>query len=130
MKEYFEELKKDFENRSPEDQSALVKNMARVVILAIAIVISTFFYQFCPLLIRVFAFPAFIVGAYFVASQVEPKTIMNVARSADRLVRSTDNAFRSLHPVLKKAPSMALMSGLLIVACSLAGFAWYFVAGR
>jgi|AGTN01.2.fsa_nt_gi hypothetical protein len=130
LEDYFEELKRDFEFQDPKTQRVLLKNLNRVLIVGCAIALSTFVYQFVPLLIRVFLFPAFIVGAYFVASQIEPTSVINLPRTADKFIRSIESGIRGLNPVLKNAPSMALMSGLLIISCSLAGFVWYIVAGR
>jgi|AGTN01.2.fsa_nt_gi hypothetical protein len=67
---YVNILASDFRRRSRGDQEALILRMCQVVTVGCAIVLSTFFYQFVPLLIRVFAFPVFIVGSWFIASRV------------------------------------------------------------
>lgn len=78
---YVNILASDFRRRSRYDQEQLILRMCQVITVGCAIVLSTFFYQFVPLLIRVFAFPAFIVGAWFVASRVVSPIIITQLES-------------------------------------------------
>jgi len=63
-------LARYFAGMSRQDQEQLIVRLCQVVTVGCAIVLTTFFYQFVPLLVRVFALPAFIVGSWFVATRV------------------------------------------------------------
>jgi len=78
---YINILASDFRRRTRYEQEMLILRMCQVVTVGCAIVLSTFFYQFVPLLIRVFAFPAFIVGSWFVASRVVAPIIVTQLES-------------------------------------------------
>ncbi|MDZ4837781.1 MAG: hypothetical protein SGJ27_28700 [Candidatus Melainabacteria bacterium] len=67
---YVHLLSNYFSRMSRSDQEQLIVRGCQVVTVGCAIVLTTFFYQFVPLLIRVFTLPLFIVGSWFVATKV------------------------------------------------------------
>jgi hypothetical protein len=67
---YMAILERYFNGMSRADQEQLILRGCQVITVGCAIVLTTFFYQFIPLLVRVFALPLFIVGSWFVATRV------------------------------------------------------------
>lgn len=63
-------LDRSFRNMDRADQEQLIVRSCQVVTVGCAIVLTTFFYQFVPLLVRVIFLPLFIVGSWFVATKV------------------------------------------------------------
>lgn len=67
---YIQTLIVYFKRMTRVEQESLITRACQVITVGCAIVLTTFFYQFIPTLIRVFALPAFIVGSWFVATRV------------------------------------------------------------
>lgn len=67
---YMAILDRYFKGMTRTDQEQLIVRGCQVITVGCAIVLTTFFYQFVPLLVRVFALPLFIVGSWFVATRV------------------------------------------------------------
>ncbi len=67
---YLNTLSTAFRRMTRADQEQLITKLCQVITVGCAIVLTTFFYQFVPTLIRVFALPAFIVGSWFIATRV------------------------------------------------------------
>ncbi|MBX3072415.1 hypothetical protein KF707_10345 [Candidatus Obscuribacterales bacterium] len=73
---YMAILDRYFKGMSRPDQEQLITRGCQIVTVGCAIVLTTFFYQFIPLLVRVFALPLFIVGSWFVATKVVAPIIL------------------------------------------------------
>lgn len=63
-------LAEQFRRLDRPNQEQLITRLCQVVTVGCAIVLTNFFYQFIPLMIRVFAFPAILLGSWWVASKV------------------------------------------------------------
>lgn len=63
-------LHNSFKRMDRSEQEQLIVRLCQVITVGCAIVLTTFFYQFVPLLVRVFFLPLFIVGSWFVATRV------------------------------------------------------------
>lgn len=63
LSSYFQKMKR-------EDQEQLIVRFCQVVTVGCAVVLTSFFYQFVPSLVKVFALPLFFVGTWFVATRV------------------------------------------------------------
>ncbi len=67
---YCSYLARYFKTMDRVDQEQLIIRLCQVVTVAWAIALTTFFYLFVPLLVRVFVLPLFLVGSWFVATRV------------------------------------------------------------
>ncbi len=67
---YVHLLSSYFARMSRVDQEQLIIRGCQIVTIGCAIVLTTFFYQFIPQLIRVITLPVFIAGSWFVATRV------------------------------------------------------------
>ncbi|MBX9670323.1 MAG: hypothetical protein K2X93_22175 [Candidatus Obscuribacterales bacterium] len=72
-----------FKSMSRDAQEQLITRLCQVITVGSAIVLTSFFYQFIPLPVRVFAMPVFIVGSWFVATRVVAPII--IAQFEDKL---------------------------------------------
>ncbi len=80
---YTSTLSAYFRRMSRNDQEQLITRLCQVITVGSAIVLTSFFYQFIPLLVRVFTMPVFIVGSWFVATRVVAPII--IAQFEDKL---------------------------------------------
>lgn len=76
LSSYFKKMKRD-------DQEQLIVRFCQVVTVGCAVVLTSFFYQFVPSLVKVFALPLFFVGTWFVATRVVAPII--IAQFEDKL---------------------------------------------
>lgn len=67
---YLRVLGSYFHKMRREDQEQLIVRFCQVVTVGCAVVLTSFFYQFVPSLVKVFALPLFFVGTWFVATRV------------------------------------------------------------
>ena len=68
--QYLGILASSFRNMNRGDQEALITRICQVITVGCAFVITNFFYQFLPTLVRLFGFPVVVVGAWFLATKV------------------------------------------------------------
>lgn len=80
---YISILATQFQRLDRPAQEQLIMRLCQVITVGCAIVLTNFFYQFIPLMIRVFAFPAILVGSWFVATKVVTPIV--IAQFEDKL---------------------------------------------
>jgi|GEM_PF-1314287 len=80
---YVSILATQFQRLDRPAQEQLIMRLCQVITVGCAIVLTNFFYQFIPLMIRVFAFPAILVGSWFVATKVVTPIV--IAQFEDKL---------------------------------------------
>lgn len=68
--QYVRDMIAHFNGMTRDEKESLIVRACQVGTMGCAIVLTCFFYQFIPNLIRIFALPAFIIGSWFVASTV------------------------------------------------------------
>lgn len=82
---YLNILASNFNRMTRAEQEMFILRMSQVVTIGFAMVLASFFYQFIPLLVRVFAFPVFLIGSWFVATRiVSPIIIAQVEHKLNR----------------------------------------------
>lgn len=59
-----------FKRMHRSEQEALIVRLCQISCVFTAIVLTSFFYQFVPILVRVLGLPTFIIGSWFVATRV------------------------------------------------------------
>ncbi len=73
---YLDVLAAHFQKMNRPQQELFILRMCQVITIGCAIVVATIFYGYIPVMVRVFAFPIFIAGAWFTATRVVSPTII------------------------------------------------------
>lgn len=80
---YVHVLSSYFHRMSRPDQEQLIVRFCQIITVGCAVVLTSFFYQFVPQLVKVFFLPLFFVGSWFVATRVVAPII--IAQFEDKL---------------------------------------------
>lgn len=114
---YITELKERFSELAPEAQRLVETRATQVVVIGIAVVLASLVYGFIPLIVRVFLFPIFIIGAWYLAGKSGPLLRWACGQSLKLLIGK-----------LPKAPALSYLGAVLVIAFFVVGI--LYGAGR
>jgi hypothetical protein len=123
---YLERLERSYNRLSFEQQRALRVRTVQIILVGLQTCSVCFFYQYIPQLIRVFAFPISLIGAWMLAGFLAKEPLENYLELLNsKRISPGKNAGRRMSPAnLNQARSLPVLGGLVVVACLTAGILW------